>query len=104
MNTDVNHEPAITFMQTGNQITGKPCLGAGAHGLGSMNENSPTYVVLIMKSTNTEQLQAIGTRVVNGGYLLANMPRFPPHGRDLTRSSTILPAWMNKSGAKRSMA
>ena len=25
----INHEPAITFMQTGNQITGRPCLGAG---------------------------------------------------------------------------
>ncbi len=34
----INHEPAITFMQTGNQITGRPCLGAWAsYGLGSLN-------------------------------------------------------------------
>ena len=33
----INHEPAITFMQTGNQITGRPCLGAWAsYGLGSL--------------------------------------------------------------------
>ena len=40
MNTDaINHEPAITFMQTGNQITGRPCLGSWvSYGLGSLNE------------------------------------------------------------------
>ena len=71
MNTDaINHEPAITFMQTGNQITGKPCLGSWvSYGLGSMNENLPTFVVLIAKSTNTEQLQAIGARLWSAGYL-----------------------------------
>jgi hypothetical protein len=71
MNTDaINHEPAITFMQTGNQITGKPCLGSWvSYGLGSMNENLPTFVVLIAKSTNTEQLQAIGTRLWSAGFL-----------------------------------
>jgi len=43
----INHEPAITYMQTGNQITGRPCLGAWAsYGLGSLNENLPTFVVL----------------------------------------------------------
>src|SRR5487761_2602664 len=71
MNTDaINHEPAITFMQTGNQITGKPCLGSWvSYGLGSLNENLPTFVVLIAKSTNTEQLQAIGARLWSAGYL-----------------------------------
>ena len=71
MNTDaINHEPAITFMQTGNQNTGKPCLGSWvSYGLGSMNENLPTFVVLIAKSTNTEQLQAIGARLWSAGYL-----------------------------------
>ncbi len=34
----INHEPAITYMQTGNQITGRPCLGAWtSYGLGSLN-------------------------------------------------------------------
>ena len=71
MNTDaINHEPAITFMQTGNQIAGKPCLGSWvSYGLGSLNDNLPTFVVLVAKSTNTEQLQAIGNRLWSAGYL-----------------------------------
>src|SRR5688572_19518046 len=41
----INHEPAITYIQTGNQVTGRPCLGAWAsYGLGSQNENLPTFV------------------------------------------------------------
>ncbi len=71
MNTEaINHEPAITFMQTGNQVTGKPCLGAWAsYGLGSANQNLPTFVVLVAKPTNTEQVQAISARLWQSGYL-----------------------------------
>jgi hypothetical protein len=66
----INHEPAITYMQTGNQITGKPCLGAWAsYGLGSANEDLPTFVVLVAKPTNTEQVQAISARLWQSGYL-----------------------------------
>ena len=48
MHTDaINHEPAITFIQTGQQVEGRPCIGAWfAYGLGSMNENLPTFVVM----------------------------------------------------------
>src|SRR5262249_58085541 len=43
----INHEPAISAMQTGNQVTGRPCLGAWtSYGLGSLNKNLPTFVVL----------------------------------------------------------
>src|SRR5215470_16634971 len=50
----INHEPAITYMQTGNQVTGRPCLGAWAsYGLGALNQNLPTFVVLVAKPTNT---------------------------------------------------
>src|SRR5688572_3721096 len=66
----INHEPAICYMQTGNQITGKPCLGSWvSYGLGSMNENLPTFVVLVAKPTNTEQVQAISARLWSAGYL-----------------------------------
>jgi Protein of unknown function (DUF1501) len=66
----INHEPAITNMQTGNQITGRPCLGAWtSYGLGSLNENLPTFVVLVAKPTNTEQVQAISARLWQSGYL-----------------------------------
>ncbi len=64
----INHEPAITYMQTGNQVTGRPCLGAWAsYGLGSLNENLPTFVVLVAKPTNTEQVQAISARLWSVG-------------------------------------
>lgn len=71
MKTDaINHEPAITFMQTGNQITGRPCLGSWAsYGLGSLNENLPTFVVMVARPTNTEQMQAISARLWSSGYL-----------------------------------
>ncbi|GIW92884.1 MAG: sulfatase [Pirellulaceae bacterium] len=66
----INHEPAITYIQTGNQVTGRPCLGAWAsYGLGSLNDDLPTFVVLVAKSTNTEQVQAISARLWSSGYL-----------------------------------
>src|SRR3954463_6397605 len=66
----INHEPAITSMQTGNMNTGRPCLGAWAsYGLGSLNENLPTFVVLVAKPSNTEQVQAISARLWSSGYL-----------------------------------
>ena len=44
----INHDPAITFFQTGSQIAGRPSMGAWVHyGLGSDNEDLPAFVVLI---------------------------------------------------------
>jgi len=66
----INHEPAITHMQTGNQVTGRPCMGSWvSYGLGSMNSNLPTFVVLVAEPTNKEQLQAISGRLWSNGYL-----------------------------------
>ena len=66
----INHEPAISYIQTGNQITGRPCLGAWAsYGLGSLNSDLPTFVVLVAKPSNTEQIQAISARLWSAGYL-----------------------------------
>ena len=71
MNTEaINHEPAISYIQTGNQITGRPCLGAWAsYGLGSLNDDLPTFVVMVARPTNTEQMQAISARLWQAGYL-----------------------------------
>lgn len=71
LNTEaINHEPAIAAMQTGNQVTGRPCLGAWAsYGLGTMNENLPTFVVLVAIPSNREQEQAISARLWSSGYL-----------------------------------
>ncbi|WP_442484467.1 DUF1501 domain-containing protein [Aeoliella sp. SH292] len=66
----INHEPAITAIQTGNQVTGRPCLGAWAsYGLGTMNDNLPAFVVLVAKPTNREQEQSISSRIWSAGYL-----------------------------------
>jgi hypothetical protein len=66
----INHEPAICYMQTGNQVTGRPCLGSWvSYGLGSLNQDLPTFVVLVAKPTNTEQLQAISGRLWSSGCL-----------------------------------
>jgi hypothetical protein len=66
----INHEPAIAAMQTGNQITGRPCLGAWAsYGLGTMNEDLPAFVVMVAIPKNREQEQAISSRLWSAGYL-----------------------------------
>ncbi|MEP6662396.1 MAG: DUF1501 domain-containing protein [Verrucomicrobiota bacterium] len=71
MHTDaINHEPAICYMQTGNQITGRPCMGSWvSYGLGSLNKDLPTFVVLVAKPSNTEQIQAISGRLWSSGFL-----------------------------------
>ena len=66
----INHEPAISYIQTGNQNTGRPCIGSWmSYGLGSLNDNLPTFVVMVAKPTNTEQVQAISARLWQSGYL-----------------------------------
>lgn len=52
----INHDPAITYIQTGSQIPGRPSLGAWlSYGLGSMNEDLPHYVVMHAKTNFAEQ-------------------------------------------------
>jgi hypothetical protein len=47
---EINHAPAMTKMLTGNQIAGRPSIGAWvSYGLGSSNRNLPEYLVLISK-------------------------------------------------------
>jgi hypothetical protein len=66
----INHEPAICAMQTGNQIGGRPCIGSWmSYGLGSMNSNLPTFVVLVAEPSNKDQLQAISARFWSSGFL-----------------------------------
>ena len=66
----INHEPAICAMQTGRQISGFPCMGSWAsYGLGSSNENLPTFVVLVATPSNREQEQSISARLWSSGYL-----------------------------------
>ena len=72
MNTEaINHEPAITFIQTGNMIAGRPCIGSWiAYGLGSMNQDLPTFVVLNARHTHPKaNVQAISARLWSSGFL-----------------------------------
>ncbi|GAA4235547.1 DUF1501 domain-containing protein [Postechiella marina] len=47
----INHEPAVMFMQTGSQLSGRPSIGSWlSYGLGSDNKNLPNYVVLLSQS------------------------------------------------------
>ena len=52
MRTDaINHEPAVMFVQTGSQLTGRPSIGSWlSYGLGSDNKDLPSFVVLLSKS------------------------------------------------------
>jgi Protein of unknown function (DUF1501) len=72
MNTDaINHEPAVLFMQTGFMISGKPCVGSWiSYGLGSMNQDLPTFVVLNATHSHPKaNVQAISARLWNSGFL-----------------------------------
>ena len=70
-NTDaINHEPAIMLMNTGNMNSGKPCLGSWlAYGLGSMNDNLPTFMVLQSKLNSKENSQPVSSRLWSSGFL-----------------------------------
>ena len=49
----INHEPGITFIQTGQEQPGRPCIGSWiAYGLGSMNRDPPTFVVMNAKMSH----------------------------------------------------
>ena len=64
----INHEPAITFFQTGNQQPGRPSFGAWtSYGLGSANANLPTFVVLITQGLGN--MQALSARFWGNGFL-----------------------------------
>lgn len=66
----VNHDPAITFINTGSQQQGKPSLGAWlSYGMGTMNENMPGYIVMISRGRG--QLQALYDRLWGSGFLPA---------------------------------
>lgn len=55
----INHEPAVMFMQTGSQLTGRPSIGAWLnYGLGSDNENLPSFVVMISKGGGAQPLNS----------------------------------------------
>ncbi len=68
----INHDPAITYICTGDQLPGKPSLGAWlSYGLGSENENLPAFIVLNSTWTGRKAAQALYSRLWGAGFLAA---------------------------------
>ena len=65
----INHDPAITFFQSGHQQPGRPSLGSWlSYGLGSETENLPSFVVMLSQNTFS-QAQPLYDRLWSGGFL-----------------------------------
>ena len=71
MHTDaINHDPAITFFQTGSQIAGRPSIGSWvSYGLGSMNKNLPEFIVLITKKEPKGTQQPLYNHLWSNGFI-----------------------------------
>jgi Protein of unknown function (DUF1501) len=66
----INHDPAITFFQTGSQQPGRPSMGAWlSYGLGSLNENLPAFSVLLSRGTGRPNGQPLYSRLWGNGFL-----------------------------------
>lgn len=82
MHTDaINHDPAMTLLQTGHQIGGRPSFGAWvSFGLGTENANLPTFVALVSKPSGMVNSQPLHERMWGAGFLPAKYQgvRFTP--------------------------
>ena len=66
----INHDPAVTFFQTGHQIAGRPSIGSWvAYGLGSENKDLPSFVVLISQGSSSSGDQPLADRLWGSGFI-----------------------------------
>ena len=66
----INHDPAMTFLQTGSQQAGRPSLGSWlSYGLGTANQNLPTFVVMISRPSGPTNAQPLHERMWSAGFL-----------------------------------
>ena len=64
----INHDPALTFFQTGHQLPGRPSIGSWmSYGLGSENKNLPAFIVLVSKNASRDQ--PLYARLWGNGFL-----------------------------------
>ena len=70
MNTDaINHDPAITFIQSGSQQPGRPSMGAWvSYGLGSENRNLPAFVVMLSQAQALNPDQPLFSRLWGAAF------------------------------------
>ena len=65
----INHDPAITFLQTGFQLSGRPSIGSWvSYGLGAMNRDLPTYIVMTSRGGSGDA-QPLYSRLWSSGFL-----------------------------------
>jgi hypothetical protein len=66
----INHDPAVTFFQTGFQLAGRPSIGAWlAYGLGSENQDLPAFVVMVSQGSGNPADQPLYDRLWGSGFL-----------------------------------
>jgi hypothetical protein len=69
----INHDPAMTFFQSGSQIPGRPSAGAWvSYGLGTDNADLPTFIVMSSKGTGRPMVQPLYSRLWSSGFLPSN--------------------------------
>ena len=100
----INHEPRITFIQTGQEQPGRPCIGSWiAYGLGSMNRDLPTFVVMNAKASHPKANTFEDTLVIWGGEFgrtIYSQGKLTPtdYGRD--HHPRCFSLWMAGGGVK----
>ena len=66
----INHDPAVTFFQTGSQLAGRPSTGAWvAYGLGQANQDLPAFVVMLSRAAGRSNDQPLYDRLWGSGFL-----------------------------------
>jgi hypothetical protein len=95
----INHDPAITFIQTGSQQPGRPSIGSWlSYGLGSEAEDLPAFVVMISHGTGRDANQGLLDRLWGSGFLPSS------HQGVKFRSGTEAVLYLNDPpGLRRSM-
>jgi hypothetical protein len=79
----INHDPAVTFFQTGAQLAGRPSIGAWlSYGLGSVSKDLPAFVVLISQGSGNPNDQPLYDRLWGSGFLPSKYQgvKFRSHG------------------------
>ena len=71
----INHDPAVTFFQTGAQLAGRPSIGSWvSYGLGSENQDLPAFVVMISRGSGNPNDQPLYDRLWGSGFLPTTLP------------------------------
>ncbi len=66
----INHDPAVTFFQTGNQLAGRPSMGAWiSYGLGTESADLPAFVAMVSNGTGNPNDQPLYDRLWGAGFL-----------------------------------